>query len=135
MSNTGIPQAVTPELPTCGSCDHFGDYDRPVLGDWATKDDGKTWYRPTLCLNRSEGAICGYPRTGTRVRVYDQSPACRDYAPRTWTAPESCVNCDRRHGTTSTGAHLCGGWPYYQKEGDAPCENGRAKYGKQLALF
>lgn len=53
----------------------------------------------------------------------------------TWTRPPSCHDCDRKHGELDDGSVLCSGWPFYKKEGDAPCQNGKMAYGKIYRFF
>lgn len=70
-----------------------------------------------------------------RIRIYDSTPACGQFRPRTWCRPESCHTCSLCHGRMDDGSFLCSGWPFYKKEGDTPCQNGQAKLGEQLKLF
>lgn len=67
--------------------------------------------------------------------TYPDTTACPHFKPRTWTRPPSCHDCDRKHGEMRDGSVLCSGWPFYKKEGDAPCQNGKMAYGKNLSLF
>lgn len=124
-------------MKTCGECEFFGDYDKIIDGPWepVPGSGGKFYRKPFLGFDESAGAICAYPRTGTKTRCYDISPACAYFKERTWARPDSCHNCDRKHGEMSDGSTLCSGWPYYKKEGDEPCQNGRGKFGDQLKLF
>lgn len=85
--------------------------------------------------DEKKGAICALPRSGTKTRTYPDTTACPHFKPRTWTRPPSCHDCDRKHGEMSDGSVLCSGWPFYKKEGDAPCQNGKMAYGKNLSLF
>lgn len=72
--------------------------------------------------------------SGSKIQVQKQT-ACPHFKPRTWTRPPSCHDCDRKHGEMSDGSVLCSGWPFYKKEGDVPCQNGKMAYGKNLSLF
>lgn len=122
---------------TCGECEYFGDYDKIISGPWepVPGSGGKFFCTPFLGFDESAGAICAYPRTGTKTRCYDRSPACPYFKERTWARPENCDNCDRCHGKMSDGSYLCSGWPFYTKEGREPCQNGKAHYGQNLKLF
>lgn len=128
---------ITENTKTCGECEYFGDYDKIIAGPWEPDQEsgGKYYTSRFLGFDESAGAICGYPRTGTKTRCYDHSRACYLFKERTWARPDSCHNCDRKHGEMSDGSALCSGWPYYMKVGDEPCQNGRAAYGENLKLF
>lgn len=122
---------------TCGECEYFGDYDKQILGPWepVPGSEGKFYRTPFLGFDESAGAICAFKRSGTKFRVYDHTIACPYFQPRTWTRPDSCHNCDRKHGEMSDGSVLCDGWPFYKKEGDEPCQNGKGAFGKNLTMF
>ena len=136
--STGAGAALQ-QARTCGTCEHFGLYDKEIRGpltEGQTHLGLRVWYRPLIDLDPAGGALCARPgRTGTAVRCYDQSPACSYYKPRAWTTAEDCVNCDLCHGRDDAGGFLCSGWPHYRKEGAEPCANGRTRYEKQLSLF
>lgn len=122
---------------TCGECEYFGDYDHFLPSAWepVPGTGGKQLYQPFAGFDTDKGAICAYPRTGTKTRAYDSSPACACFKPCTWTRPENCDNCDRCHGRTSDGSYLCNGYPFYKKVGREPCGNGKAHYGENIKLF
>lgn len=124
-------------IKKCGQCEFFGDYDKIINGPWeqVPESGGKFYRTPFLGFDESAGAICAYPRTGTKTRCYDKSPACAYFRERTWTRPDSCHNCDRKNGEMTDGSILCDGWPYYKKDGDIACQNGRIAFGKNLSLF
>ena len=120
---------------TCGDCDYSGTYDKIITGAREPIPGTKFYRTPFIGFDESAGAICEYPRAGTKCRCYDQSPACGTFKPRGWTRPRFCHDCDRKHGEMNDGSVLCDGWPYYKKDGDAACQNGRMAYGKNLSLF
>lgn len=124
---------------TCGDCEFFGDFDKMLHAEeWSeTTILGGiiACYHKFIGFDESGGAICAFPRAGTKTRCYLTSPACHRFKPRTWTRPENCDNCDRCHGRLNSGSYLCDGWPFYKKEGREPCQNGRAAYGQNLKLF
>lgn len=124
-------------MATCGECEFFGNYDAMINGPWepVPGSGGKFYQTPFLGFDESKGALCAYPRTGTKCRVYDGSPACHFFKERTWARPDSCHNCARKHGEMSDGSVLCDGWPYYKHDGDEPCQNGKALFGVNLKLF
>lgn len=126
-----------PAGKTCGDCEFFGDFDKQILGPWEPipGTDGKFYRQPFLGFDEAAGAVCAFPRSGTKCRVYLDCPACPSFKARTWTRPENCDNCDRCHGRTDRGGYLCSGWPFWMKEGREPCQNGHARYGENLKLF
>lgn len=73
--------------------------------------------------------------TGKAGLNYAEVPACPHFEPKTWTRPEYCHDCDRKHGEMTDGSILCDGWPEYRKEGDTACQNGKIAFGKNLSLF
>ena len=79
----------------------------------------------------AQNARRGHERTGD----YAEVPACPHFEPKTWTRPEYCHDCDRKHGEMTDGSILCDGWPEYRKEGDTACQNGKIAFGKNLSLF
>ena len=128
-------------MATCGECEFFGNY--AVMQhspEWASKEvaDGVLgYYHPFIGFDEKQGAHCDYDKDAwhKRIRIYDGTPACGQFQPRTWCRPDSCHNCSLCHGRMSDGSFLCSGWPFYKKEGDEPCQNGRGKLGEQLKLF
>ncbi len=128
-------------MATCGECEFFGDYIVMLYSpEWKkhTRPGGAvSHYHPFIGFDEKQGAGCTYDKDAwhKRIRIYDSTPACGQFQPRTWCRPESCHNCSRLVGYTDMGAVLCPGWPFYQKEGDEPCQNGQAKFGEQLRLF
>lgn len=139
MNTTETTGTAAPEVRTCGTCEHFGLYDKEIRGpltEGVTHTGQRVWYRPLVDLDPAGGALCARPgRTGTPVRCYDQSHACGHYKPRERTKAESCGDCDLCHARDSAGGYLCTGWPMYRKEGATACANARARIGKQLSLF
>ena len=123
--------------PLCGDCEFFGDYDTAVVGPWepVPGTNGRQYRTALLGFDEAAGAICKRPRTGTKTRVYAEVPACPHFEPKTWTRPDYCHACDRKHGDMTDGSLLCDGWPEYRKEGDGACQNGRITFGKNLSLF
>ena len=113
----------------------FGDFDGHIFGPWEPIPGSKFYRTPFLGFDEKKGAICALPRSGTKTRAYPDTTACPHFKPRTWTRPPSCHDCDRKHGEMSDGSVLCSGWPFYKKEGDVPCQNGKMAYGKNLSLF
>lgn len=95
------------------------------------------YYHPVIGFDEKQGAHCTYDKDvwHKRIRIYDSTPACGQFRPRTWCRPESCHTCSLCHGRMDDGSFLCSGWPFYKKEGDTPCQNGQAKLGEQLKLF
>lgn len=132
MKNQG-----TRQVRLCGECEFFGDYDKIIYGPWEPipSSGGKFYRTPFRGFDESAGAICAFKRSGTKRRVYDRSEACPDFKPRTWTRPEYCHDCNRKHGEMTDGSVLCDGWPFYRKEGDDSCQNGRIAFGENLSLF
>ena len=122
-------------MNTCGECEFFGDFDGYIFGPWELTPGTKFYGRELLGFDEKRGAICAFPRSGTKTRTYLGTTACPHFKPRTWTRPPSCHDCDRKHGELDDGSVLCSGWPFYKKEGDAPCQNGKMAYGKNLSLF
>lgn len=128
-------------MATCGECEFFGDYVVMLQAlEWAettTPGGQKAYYHPFIGFDEKQGAGCTYDKDSwhKRMRIYDHSTACGQFQPRTWCRPDSCHNCSRVHGHMSDGAVLCSGWPFYKKDGDEPCQNGRGKFGEQLRLF
>lgn len=127
-------------MATCGECEFFGNY--VVMREsqeWAYKTlpgGQRAYYHPFICFDEKQGAHCtNKDRRPQNVRIYDGATACGHFRPRTWCRPDSCLNCSLRHGRMSDGSFLCSGWPFYKKEGDTPCQNGRGKFGEQLKLF
>lgn len=125
------------QVKLCADCEFFGDYDKIISGPWepVPGSGGKFYRTPFRGFDESAGAICSFKRSGTKRRVYDQTESCPDFSPRTWTRPEYCHDCDRKYGEMSDGSVRCDGWPYYMKEGDTACQNGRTAFGKNLSLF
>ena len=122
-------------MNTCGECEFFGDFDGHIFGPWEPIPGSKFYRTPFLGFDEKKGAICALPRSGTKTWAYPDTTACPHFKPRTWTRPPSCHDCDRKHGEMSDGSVLCSGWPFYKKEGDVPCQNGKMAYGKNLSLF
>lgn len=125
---------------TCGECEFFGDYVGMMFSpEWKSKEVAPGvlgYYHPFVGFDEKQGAGCAYKgRRPQNVRIYDDTPACGHFKPRTWTRPENCDNCSRCHGRMDGGAYLCSGWPFFKKEGKEPCQNGRAQYGENLTLF
>lgn len=120
---------------TCGECEYFGDFDKIIRGPIEEIPGTKFFRYAFASFDENAGAICVFTRAGTKTRVYMNSKACKNFATRTWTSPPSCHDCDRKHGEMSDGSVLCSGWPFYKKDGDSPCQNGRMAYGKNLSLF
>ena len=95
--------------PLCGDCEFFGDYDKAVVGPWepVPGTNGRQYRTALLGFDEAAGAICKRPRTGTKTRVYAEVPACPHFEPKTWTRPEYCHDCDRKHGEMTDGSILC----------------------------
>ncbi len=93
--------------------------------------------QPFIGFDITKGAACTYDKYSwhKRLRIYDNTPACGAFKERTWTRPESCINCSLCHGRMDDGSFLCEGWPFYKKEGAEPCQNGKGRYDEQLLLF
>ncbi len=128
-------------MATCGECEFFGDYAVTLYStEWQIREepDGRIHcYRPFLGFDEKQGAGCTCDEAAwcDHIRIYDNSPACSHFQPRTWCRPDSCHNCSRLSGYMNDGSVLCSGWPAYKKEGDEPCQNGRSQLGEQLTLF
>ena len=128
-------------MATCGECEFFGNYAvMQQSPEWAYKTlpgGQRAYYHPVIGFDEKQGAHCTYDKDvwHKRIRIYDSTPACGQFRPRTWCRPESCPTCSLCHGRMDDGSFLCSGWPFYKKEGDTPCQNGQAKLGEQLKLF
>lgn len=127
-------------MAACGECEFFGNFVEMILSpEWACIEEPggkKRYYRPFVGFDETRGAHCDCKdRRPANVRIYPDTPACRHFKPRGWTRPENCFNCFLCHGRMDDGSFLCSGWPFYKKEGDKPCQNGRAYYGENLKLF
>lgn len=126
-------------MPTCGECEFFGDFVAAQFSNWVTTilpGGEQRYHRHCVGFDETQGAGCTCKdRQPQNVRIYNKTSACMYFQPRTWCRPDSCHNCSRCHGHTSGGGVLCDGWPFYCKEGDEPCQNGRGNFGEQLKLF
>lgn len=84
--------------------------------------------------SKSTGEQTAGMKREKNVRIYDNSRACKYFKERTWERAESCKDCDLKHGGNESHV-LCSGYPFTNKTGYSPCDNGRTEIGKQLSLL
>ena len=104
------------------------------FGEWEEDPENpKRYTRKFLGFKKHRGAD-GRHEKRKNVRIYDNSRACKYFKERTWERAESCKDCDLKHGGNESHV-LCSGYPFTNKTGYSPCDNGRTEIGKQLSLL
>lgn len=121
---------------TCSDCEYFGCYKKGIYSEKLSEsinDTGlKTYHKEWLDFDVSKGADCRHEKLKGRIIIYDDSPACRFFLPKTWTKNiSSCSECILFHWRRDD-IVSCSGFPFTSKVGLAPCRNGRAKLGEQI---
>ena len=120
---------------TCFECEYFGCYKESIYAEeWSEKVTavGVTYYKKWLDFDVSKGADCTCDKLKGRIRIYDSSPCCAYFKPRSWTRDiSSCTECMLCYWHSDDRVS-CSGYSGCGKPALLPCRNGRAKLGEQI---
>ena len=120
---------------TCSECEYFGCYKESIYAEeWSEKVTavGVTYYKKWLDFDVSKGADCTCGKLKGRIRIYDNTPCCAYFKPRSWTRDiSSCTECMLCYWHSDDRVS-CSGYSGCGKPDLMPCRNGRAKLGEQI---
>lgn len=122
----------------CGECEFFGKYQSIILSQFkeCVADGRVTYTRDFLGFDKKMGASCdNKDHRPTNVRVYEETPACKLFQRRNWDRPLACNECSLLNYIDQDGFVHCTGYPFFQRFGTEPCQNGKCLEGENLRLF
>lgn len=122
----------------CQECEHLGDGRFPVVEHFV---GGELESRLVGYSDRPNGGVVeNFARKcelKTKIIVYNESIACKDFKQKTWTRPNNCRDCTRKTLFFADGTFHCSGYPFFKfhRNADAACQNGKSDDKKQYTLF